>query len=736
MPLNSPQMVYFLLLLSRLINSKMLSFSTMYKSIKYIAVFLVLSFPLQFLNAQTPKSDYILARKLIASAYESTDTNVIFGNARQALALAQKYNDPHLTYESYFCLAFTKSNNSDELEANQFYLKAYEADKILSDSERKGLYYAISYSYYFIPDYEQMRQFAEKLLQLAIKTNDSKAELKSYDLLGSIYGDVENFDKALQYSMKSVDLSLKIKDTSAICGAYRTLANLYLDSKNITLALTTMDKCMQYAHHLSDSNPMKLEAYLDNGDFLLESEQYEKAILACELALKLIEKGKNSQEVARIYKTLISTYTQLGHFEKTESYVKLCSSIKLGEWDLMNYQNTLGNLYYKEQKIKEAIICFKKSAELTIKFKDNILLQKNYLLLSDSYEKIGEPQLSLNYLRKSNIVQDSILSGQKAKKIIDAQFRYNLAKSEDEVKKIKENQKVIFTIGVLAIALLTIIFLLYFSYVKVKKNKEIKNTNRKLKESNEILRQFAFASAHDLKEPLRSINSFLNLLQRRYLKNLPEEANEYISFVLVGVKRMENLTNALLEYSSIFTLDSISDKNNDIAVVLHEIFENQIDLIESKKAVITYPTLLPKICMNEAYLKLLLTNLTNNALKFSKETAKIDIGFKVEASEIIFYVKDDGIGIDPSYNDKIYKLFQRLDRKTNQDSTGIGLTICKNIVDKYLGRIWFESVVNEGTTFFVAFPKSMVSDAPTEYLQMCYKFSNKEEKDSLETTRS
>jgi signal transduction histidine kinase len=699
----------------------------MYNSIKYFALSFVLFIPVLFLHAQTPKSDCILARKLIASAYESADTNVVFGNARQALALAQKYNDTHLAYESYFCLAYTKSNNGDELEANQFYLKAYEADKILSDSERKGLYYAISYSYYFIPDYEQMRQFAEKLLQLAIKTNDSKAELNSYDLLGSIYGDVEDFDKALQYSMKSVDLSLEIKDTSAICGAYRTLANVYLDSKNITLALTTMDKCMQYAHHLSDSDPMKLEAYLDNGDFLLESKQYEKAILACESALKLIKINRNSQEEARIYKTLISIYTELGNFEKTESYVKLYSSIKLGEWDLMNYQNTLGNLYYKEKKIKEAIICFKKSAELTIKFKDNILLQKNYLLLSDSYEKIGEPQLSLDYLRKSNIVQDSFLSKQKMKRIVDAQFRYNLAKSEEEVKNIKEHQKVIYIVGILGIALLTILFLVYFSYVKVKKNREIKNTNRKLEESNEILRQFAFASAHDLKEPLRNINSFLNILQRKYLKNLPEEALEYLNFVLLGVKRMENLTSALLEYSSILT-DTILDKENDISIILKEVFENQHDLVESKNAVITYPTLLPKICMNETYLKQLLLNLTNNALKFSTENAEIDIGFKIKVSEVIFYVKDNGIGIDPSYSDKIYRLFQTLDRKTNQDSAGIGLTVCKNIVDKYSGRIWFESVIDKGTTFFVAFPKSMVSDIPTEKLQTD-KFSKAEIED-------
>ena len=127
--------------------------------------------------------------------------------------------------------------------------------------------------------------------------------------------------------------------------------------------------------------------------------------------------------------------------------------------------------------------------------------------------------------------------------------------------------------------------------------------------------------------------------------------------------------------------------------------------------------------MSETHLKQILFNLVNNALKYSKEEAKIEIGFDNRMEELILFVKDEGIGMEKSYSDKIFKLFQRLDKTSHKESAGIGLTICKNIVDKYAGRLWFESVVNEGTTFYIAFPKSMISDVPStktppQYLEL------------------
>jgi light-regulated signal transduction histidine kinase (bacteriophytochrome) len=283
-------------------------------------------------------------------------------------------------------------------------------------------------------------------------------------------------------------------------------------------------------------------------------------------------------------------------------------------------------------------------------------------------------------------------------------------------------QRQIYTIGVsvFIVLFLLLAFLAYFSRAKNEKNKmlleknqEIKGKNRQLEESNEILRQFAYASAHDLKEPLRSINSFVNILQKKYMKDVPVEAHEYMGFVTTGVRRMESLLNALLEFSSVLTDDNIASKKNDVPTILKDVFHHYENIINEKKAVIRYPSVFPKIFMSETHLKQILFNLVNNALKYSKEEAKIEIGFDNRMEELILFVKDEGIGMEKSYSDKIFKLFQRLDKTAHKESAGIGLTICKNIVDKYAGRLWFESVVNEGTTFYIAFPKSMISDMPS-----------------------
>jgi signal transduction histidine kinase len=323
------------------------------------------------------------------------------------------------------------------------------------------------------------------------------------------------------------------------------------------------------------------------------------------------------------------------------------------------------------------------------------------------------------YLAAQSYQQDTATIRQLLVRVAEAQFKYSLIKSEEEVKTVKMRQIYFFIAAIFVLLVLSLAFLMYFSKNKNEKNKllleknqEIKDKNRQLEESNEVLRQFAYASAHDLKEPLRSINSFVNILQKKYLNLLPTEAHEYMGFVTTGVARMEKLLNALLEYSTVLVNDNTGDKPNNVSDIIKPIFDQFQNLINEKQASIYYAAVFPKIVMNEAHLKQLLSNLIHNSLKFSKDIALINIGFAEQGKDIVIFVKDKGIGMDKSYSDKVFKLFQRLDRITHEESVGIGLTICKNIVDKYAGRIWFESALGEGTTFYIAFPKTMVSDMP------------------------
>lgn len=287
------------------------------------------------------------------------------------------------------------------------------------------------------------------------------------------------------------------------------------------------------------------------------------------------------------------------------------------------------------------------------------------------------------------------------------------------MQDLKLQQSRFLIMGLLAFFSIVSLFLIYIlrstrrnNYTLRKKNIEIEEKNVQLKESNEVLKQFTYVAAHDLKEPLRNIGSFINLIQRKYGKNFNEEANEYMSFVTQGVNRMNNLLSALLEYSTISIQNPKQDLTNT-KKVLNEVLNNLQYTIESKKAVVEYESYLPNIRMNPLHLTQLFQNLISNALQYSHQTPVIKINSQVNNFELRFEVSDNGKGIDKEHGNKIFNLFYQLDKTSNvngdqsKQNAGIGLTICKNIVDKYNGQIGFDSQPQKGTTFYFSFPIAM-----------------------------
>ena len=211
-----------------------------------------------------------------------------------------------------------------------------------------------------------------------------------------------------------------------------------------------------------------------------------------------------------------------------------------------------------------------------------------------------------------------------------------------------------------------------------------------------------------MKEPLRSICSFVHIIDRRYAQLLPPEASGYMKFITDGVKRMENLLSALLEYSTVASEEQEVKQVTPIKQVLNDVKENLRSTITEKNALIDMTGVLPSLWISRLHLTQLFQNLISNSMKFSDRPPRIFINGKMQGEEWLISLKDNGIGMKTEYSDKIFRLFQRLSRSPQYEGTGIGLSICKHIVDKYNGKIWFESVEGEGTTFFISFPISVV----------------------------
>lgn len=222
-------------------------------------------------------------------------------------------------------------------------------------------------------------------------------------------------------------------------------------------------------------------------------------------------------------------------------------------------------------------------------------------------------------------------------------------------------------------------------------------TMRKISLQNEDLTQFAYITTHDLKEPLRNISSFTNLLQRRYGKELAPEAQEFMQFIIGNAKRMNGLLEALKSYVTI-DKDVFEKEEVDFNEIVETATSNLQWLIHEKGAKVTVENL-PKMVGHRMYLIQLFQNLINNAIKFCEKTPKIHIKAYEKEAYYRFEVSDNGIGILPEFQAQIFKIFNRLD-KQNYEGTGMGLSICKKTVELHDGQIWVESNGENGSTFF------------------------------------
>jgi PAS domain S-box-containing protein len=227
---------------------------------------------------------------------------------------------------------------------------------------------------------------------------------------------------------------------------------------------------------------------------------------------------------------------------------------------------------------------------------------------------------------------------------------------------------------------------------------------RDLARSNRELEQFAYVASHDLQEPLRTVSSFVQLLQRRYQGKLDPKADEFIGFAVEGATRMQRLIEDLLTFSRVGTR-AIEPVEFDASEVMAQVARDLGPSMREAGAELTHDPL-PKICADRGRFGQLVQNLVSNAIKFrGSEPPRVHVSVEARGDDWVFAVRDNGIGIDPQYFERIFVIFQRLHGRSKYAGTGIGLSICKKIIDLHGGRIWVESEPGAGSTFYFTLPK-------------------------------
>lgn len=271
--------------------------------------------------------------------------------------------------------------------------------------------------------------------------------------------------------------------------------------------------------------------------------------------------------------------------------------------------------------------------------------------------------------------------------------------AESHLQLLKQNDREIF----LAIVL-DVTERMHLEAIRKELNENLEKRAEELQASNSELQRFAYVASHDLQEPLRMVTSFLQLLDKKLYTTLDETSKMYINYAVDGAERMKRLIHDLLEYSRIGNSDlKVADVDcNEIMETVNSFY--QLSLKEANARLVIKP--LPVIKAAKAQILQLFQNLVSNALKYNESPSpEIEVGYTEEPRAYQFYVKDNGIGIDPKYFEKIFIVFQRLHNKTEYSGTGIGLSICKKIVNQHGGRIWVQSEKDRGSTFYFTIPK-------------------------------
>ncbi|MEM8908599.1 MAG: tetratricopeptide repeat protein, partial [Bacteroidota bacterium] len=564
--------------------------------------------------------------------------------------------------------------------------------------------------------YKIAKDFHLEAIELAKKEGDLETVENSYHGLGSLYETVGDYDQAFEYYLKSLSIAEDRKSESGVIITLQNISNTHSHTKNEKLALENIERAYRLSLALKDP-VLTADVLYDYANILNTHGYFDQALDKQLASLKIYREIENKNAIARGLINIGDIYTNKKMYEEARKYFFECFQEKeyISTFDYAQLYNKLGNLYLNLNNTRESEKAFLKSLELSEQNEFKELSQKNNYSLYQIYLSKGQHKAALARLETSISLNDYILNEEKTKTLTELQFKFDVEKSEREIQSLMLRQNRILFLASSLLFICMIIFLIYVIRLKgnnnktlKQKNKEIEKQNIRLEESNEVLKQFAYVAAHDLKEPLRNIGSFVSLIQKRFGHEFNEEANEYMGFVIKGVKRMNSLLGDLLQYSKI-TEQSAERELIHLEEILEEVSCNLREKIIRKEAVINLPPALPAIRMSRIHLVQIFQNLISNALKFVEGAPVITINGEVSDQAFLISVQDNGIGINKDYEHKIFNLFHQLNKRQQYGGTGIGLTICKNIVDKYDGKIWFESELNKGTTFFISLPIHIVS---------------------------
>lgn len=529
-------------------------------------------------------------------------------------------------------------------------------------------------------DYFASMKHCEKALSLQAHITSKRDLADVFKVTGINYHYIGDINRAQHNYMTALDIMLNVSqrskdETKDIADLYYNLAILNKGEDANELRRTYIEQAQKYYADINNLNGL---ARCADGMavYWFYANDYKQSLTEMERALSIFMQIKDNEGIYLTYNNIGTLKIQEGHFEEGLDY--LHKSLKLRKESgnpvsiAISYIN-IGNAWIDKKKYKEALTYLRKAEVLLRQAENRVQLSALMQSMSKCYDALGQHRKAYKAIVEYAEYRDSLHRFELKKAYADTKLQYDIELMERD------------------------------ALIDRLQNFEIASYIHKLEISNNELKQFAHIASHDLKEPLRTITGFANLLEKGYKDQLDEQAVEYIKYITTGAKRLNELVKDILNLSRINTVEqSLGQVNlND---VVKEVQSHIKTLIGERNAVVK-ASKLPTLHADKTQMFQLFLNLIVNGIKYNNsDKPTIHIKCTREGSNYRLCFIDNGIGIPDEYRDKVFEIFQRLHDRAEYSGTGIGLTLCKKIVDRHKGKIWIEKNQPHGSIFIVQLP--------------------------------
>lgn len=578
--------------------------------------------------------------------------------------------------DSLYTRALSHSN-SDSLSAS-IYLSRYDAlrtwktpeeylfalDKtreLIGDDTLGQLmvHYYNAKACYFL-DIEDNLQALDHLMKAKQQNTSAAYGIVINHNLSIIYQLINDIDKSLALDSENRKLTKEIGDHLGELYSLYGVAYSQLGLEKYQDIITTFEDAIELSKKYNITKAIGFMYYC-KGMAHLGLNEYDSAFHYFHEGVRVSEKQGERKEWVDCNEGLVTAYYKIGDYEKAKFYGEMVEEVD-----------------HKSEKRKEML------ADIYAK-------ENNY---QGAYELILDNWKNLKTKEEKATVTKTINA------LLTQQFEQNQKIEQQNFQQKLKSQKIKTAFIILSCILVFISTIILFQYKNVRK---LKNLNNTLTKRNETLQQYTYITSHDLKEPLRSITSFSQLLKRDIQKEQPsvDRQLEYISFIENSSKTLFEITDSLKTYTEV-SVQEIKKEESKIEEVFDIVKNNLTSLVENKKGQLHFlnPESISSINFSKSLLVLIIQNLVKNGFKYNQSSQpKVEVSILKKGQQYLFRIKDNGVGIPDEYQELIFKPFKTLKNKSLNNSAGLGLTICKSIIEKSGGKIWLNSKKDQGSSF-------------------------------------